>query len=268
MRLKAQAGWNQLESDWRRLLQMQPEGCFVALLDGVAVGTTVAVIFGPVAWIAMVLVDEKVRSQGVGRAMMQHALAFLDGEGVPTVRLDATPLGQPLYEKLGFQVEYSLARYEGVLPAGQVVTEPRDVQISPGRPDHYDAILAVDRSITATDRRKLLLRLFLEKPAWLRVAERAGTVEGFLTCRQGVQAVQVGPCMASLAAGPALLADAAGRLAGQRVYIDVPAGNVPANRLAETLGLKFQRPLVRMWRGTKIEEDFTRLWASFGPELG
>jgi hypothetical protein len=40
LRLCGAAGWNQTEADWRRFLDLQPDGCFVAELDGTAVGTT------------------------------------------------------------------------------------------------------------------------------------------------------------------------------------------------------------------------------------
>ena len=113
MVLKTEAGWNQLEAGWRRFLSMQPDGCFVAELDGEPVGTTVTCIFGDVAWVAMVLVARRARGRGIGTAMMRHALKFLDERGVPTVRLDATPMGQPIYERLGFVPEYTLVRFEG-----------------------------------------------------------------------------------------------------------------------------------------------------------
>jgi len=32
---------------------------------------------------------------------------------VPTIRLDATPLGRPVYAKLGFVDEYEVTRYGG-----------------------------------------------------------------------------------------------------------------------------------------------------------
>ena len=47
MRLKEQAGWNQVEGDWRRLLDLQPDGCFVAELDDVPAGTVTTCRFGP-----------------------------------------------------------------------------------------------------------------------------------------------------------------------------------------------------------------------------
>ena len=74
IRLKQQAGWNQVEADWRRLLGLQPDGCFVAELDGVPAGTVTTCRFGPVAWVAMMLVDESLRSRGIGRCLMKHAL--------------------------------------------------------------------------------------------------------------------------------------------------------------------------------------------------
>src|SRR5690242_971875 len=108
MRLKEHAGWNQTPADWRRYLELQPDGCFVASLAGEAVGTLTSCVFGPVGWIAMVLVDMRYRCRGIGKALMDHGLAFLDHRGVRSVRLDATALGQPLYEKLGFHIEYAL----------------------------------------------------------------------------------------------------------------------------------------------------------------
>ena len=75
LRLREQAGWNQTEADWRRFLDLQPDGCFVAELDGAAVGTTTTCVFGRVAWVGMVLVAEPARGRGVGAALLGAALA-------------------------------------------------------------------------------------------------------------------------------------------------------------------------------------------------
>src|SRR5438552_875414 len=84
LRLSHQAGWNQTEADWKRLFACQPDGCFVAEWDGTPVGTTTTAIFGEVAWVAMVLVDEAARGRGVGTALVGHALEFLDRRRIPT----------------------------------------------------------------------------------------------------------------------------------------------------------------------------------------
>lgn len=266
MRLKQQAGWNQLEADWRRMLALQPDGCFVAEVDGVGVGTTVACVFDDVAWIAMVLVDAEVRSQGIGKALMTHALEFLDRQGVRAVRLDATPLGQPLYEKLGFQVEYTLIRYAGVLPVPADQASATVVRTAPR--ESWDALVALDTAINRTNRGKFLLTLFAENPTAVRYVPQGDRFAGYLAVRPGCNALQLGPCMASAEAGPLLLADAWRRYTGQRVFLDVPNQHAAAVRLAEQLGLQAQRPLVRMCRGPLVHEDAQRLWASSGPELG
>jgi GNAT superfamily N-acetyltransferase len=263
MRLKEQAGWNQLEGDWRRLLAMQPDGCFVAELDGRPVGTTMTCVFGPVAWVAMVLVEESLRRRGVGRALMAHALAFLDGQGVRTVRLDATPLGQPLYEKLGFETEYRLARYHGTFRT----CEPAS-RVSPARRDDLWLVQELDWAVTRTDRRKLLQRLFEERASAMRVVKGDRGLLGYCTARPGANATQIGPCIATEGAGPLLLADAQHRLLGRPVYIDIPETNPEAVAWAESRQLTVQRHLVRMCRGPRIAERGQHLWASSGPEKG
>src|SRR6478735_1863688 len=91
MRLKEQNGWNQLEADWQRQFELQPDGCFLAELEGVGVGTACGCSFGSVAWIAMVLVDSSCRNQGIGSALLRRVIDYLDKSGIVSIRLDATP---------------------------------------------------------------------------------------------------------------------------------------------------------------------------------
>src|SRR6476619_1151636 len=105
MRLKEAAGWNQTEEDWRRLLALEPNGCFAAVKDDRLVGTTTTTTYGnELAWIGMVLVDPHERRQGIATKLMNVAMDYLNGK-VATVKLDATALGKPVYEKFGFHVE-------------------------------------------------------------------------------------------------------------------------------------------------------------------
>jgi GNAT superfamily N-acetyltransferase len=272
MRLKSQAGWNQVEADWRRFLEMQPDGCFVAELDGAAggpVGTTVTCIFADVAWIAMVLVDADLRRQGIGTALLHHALEFVDRRGVASVRLDATPLGKPLYEKLGFATEYTLSRYAGDSAALASRTGcEQDCVKRPTQPGELERLIALDRGVTGTHRRKYLERLFVDNAEGIRIFEGAAGIEGYLMVRPGSDALQVGPCVGTLQACVALLDETAARHAGQSVFLDVPTRNLAAVHFAEIQDLKVQRTLVRMCRGRPVKEDDRRLFASSGPELG
>ncbi len=261
MRLKTQAGWNQLEADWRRMLEIQPGGGFVAEYNGIPSGTVMTCVFGHVAWIAMMLVDESLRGKGIGQALMEHALACLDEQGVRTVRLDATPLGQPLYEKLGFVAEYTLARY-----AGNPIGSGDIAGVALAAASDREEAFALDRSVTQTDRRRLLERLLDERQGF--VVRGNGRLRGYLLARAGANATQIGPCIADDLAGPLLLNHALTHHAGSPAYIDIPQAHVTASALARQQGLTVQRELLRMCRGARIDERVDCLWASSGPELG
>jgi GNAT superfamily N-acetyltransferase len=262
LRLRQQAGWNQTAADWARFLSLQPDGCFVAELDGTPAGTVTTCVFGPVAWVGMVLVDASRRGQGVGRALMTQALAFLDARGVRSVRLDATPQGEPLYRSLGFVPQFHLGRWEGEVSGGEAVQG-----VEAGRPEDWGSVLHLDREVTGTDRRKLLLELFHEYPQELRVVRRGGAVVGYLTARRGLRAQFLGPCLATAEAGPLLLADAWQRHSGREVILDIPAGHAAAFWVRHH-GLNEQRQLLRMCRGDLVAEYLPQLWASSGPEKG
>jgi GNAT superfamily N-acetyltransferase len=265
LKLARQAGWNQIETDWRRFLTMQPDGCFVGELDGSAVATTAAFIFGPGAWIAMVLVDIDSRRKGVATTLLKHALDFLDERGVKTVRLDATAAGQPVYEKLGFVPEYALSRYMGT---ARSASKPPALMLPPTIGRQLKVIAAFDQTMTATPREKMLARLFEESPDLTRILYREGHVEGYVTGRRGANATSIGPCVATAYAGPALLGDAFGRCTGQSVFIDVPRDNAPAIEIVEESGLTIQRHFTRMCRGERIKDRVEAIWASSGPEKG
>lgn len=266
MRLKQQAGWNQLEVDWQRLLDLQPDGCFVAEWDGVPAGTVVTCLFGPVAWVAMVLVDESLRGRGIGRALMGHALEFLDSRRIESVRLDATSLGQPLYETLGFVPQFSVVRF-----AGQPVSIVGGAECATVFPDESQLadVIALDRRITHTERGRLLRRFFAESPASVQVVAGAEGVTGYLTSRPGSRAIQVGPGVAlDDTAGEQLLCDVLRRNACQPVFVDIPEQNSAAAQVATRFGLTEQRRLLRMCRGKNVCEELHSLWASSGPEKG
>jgi GNAT superfamily N-acetyltransferase len=287
LQLSRQAGWKQTGSDWLRFMSMEPEGCFVAELNGCSVGTTITCVFDKVAWIAMVLVDTESRGQGVGTKLLRHSLDYLDGLKIKTVRLDATHLGRPVYEKLGFVPEYELARFEGIVPSsitlggslkavgfgdggGKAIPKrhkasPRDCRL--GLPPFTDMI-EFDRQITGTNREKMLSRLFSEFQENTRILTHHDKIDGFVTMRPGANAIQIGPCIASVNSGPALLSDALHRCEGKTVYVDIPTGNVPAVRIAKSSGLTIQRRFTRMCRGELIKDNIEAIWASSGPEKG
>lgn len=266
MRLKSAAGWNQLERDWQRAFALSPTGCFVAEHLGQGVGTVVTTSFGPVGWISMMLVDETLRGQGIGRALMNAAIEHLTGSGVRSIRLDATPLGRPLYEKLGFVFDFELARY-----SGRPVSPENDFHeptVEPLTDRDLPEVAALDETSAVTDRRRLLELLWRDESKTGWCVRRDGRIAGFQMHRSGANATQIGPCIARGDLGAELLNAALRRHHGQPVFVDIPLVNAAARNLVQHCGLTVQRPLYRMTRGHKIAEQPLMIWGSFGPEKG
>src|SRR5438128_8489540 len=118
--LRRLAGWNQTLPDWRRFLALSPDGCFLASCEGASAGVATTTIYGrELAWIGTVLVHPDYRRAGFGRALVQQCLDYLRGRGISTIKLDATPLGQKVYEPLGFRVETTFTRWERVAGSRQ-----------------------------------------------------------------------------------------------------------------------------------------------------
>ncbi|MCH5377317.1 MAG: GNAT family N-acetyltransferase, partial [Planctomycetes bacterium] len=108
------SGWNQKPEDWRRLIQYEPSGCFVAASQGRVVGTVTTTRYGQaLAWIGMMLVHPEFRRQGIATDLMNRSLDYLRGKQVRCIKLDATPEGRHVYQRLGFAEEWSMQRWQG-----------------------------------------------------------------------------------------------------------------------------------------------------------
>lgn len=264
--LSVQAGWNQLAADWQRMLSLEPRGCFAAELDGRIVGTTICVAFGPVAWLAMVLVEETHRGKGLGRRLVQAGLDYADAAGAKTVRLDATPLGRPVYERLGFAPQFELTRWSGVPAHARMTNRMAPIIAAPADTRTREEIHAWDRRAAGADRRRWLDALFADTPP-LVVYDERGAVAGFLTSRPGRLGLYVGPCCGLQPAALALFEQALCAHRGERIVVDLPVGGVLCET-AKQAGLTPERMLVRMCRGAAVQEDRNCFHLSSGPEFG
>jgi GNAT superfamily N-acetyltransferase len=264
--LVQEAGWNQLDEDWLRAMKLDPEGCFVAEMDGHPVATTTTCRFGNVAWVAMVLVAGRARNQGIGQQIVSHAVQYLEGLGMATIRLDATAFGQGLYTKLGFVPEYELVRFTGICPEQNAFPGMMNRAFPP---DEATARIAeLDRQVTATQRADYL-RMLIEQAPFEHLTNEKGKVIAYAGTRAGRNATQIGPAAASTSvAGAQICHVVSAGLAGNNIYMDIPVVNNDAMRWAATQGFTEQRRFIRMYKGVKINDMPELIWASSGPEKG
>ncbi|MGO9568993.1 MAG: GNAT family N-acetyltransferase [Desulfomonilaceae bacterium] len=263
MRLKDLAGWNQTAADWERFLSAGPEGCFVAECDGRVVGTSTTIVYeSRFAWIGMVLVEQRFRGRGIGTALLERAIHYLDSQNIPCMKLDATPQGRILYEKLGFVSEYDLERW-------MLKREPREI-VTTKSPIEIEDVLRLDREIFGADRSQLLRSLNDSAAAFTLVARGGEGIEGYTFGRRGSLADHLGPWVARNADMAATLLDEFLRRSGRElVFVDCMLENLWALPLLKARGFEFSRPLTRMFRGKNSYPGRPELaCATLGPEFG
>lgn len=276
MKLTELAGWNQTTADWEHFLNASPQGCFVAESEGQVCGTVTTTIYeGRLAWVGMVLVAPENRGKGIGTQLLNRAIEYLDAVGVVTIKLDATPNGQPLYEKLGFVTEYEIDRWALSSHSQPLKPDSTSVlQISESgelkEVLKLDEILKVDRDAFGADRSALLRTLHCDAPEFTAALYHEGSLAGYTLGRHGSLADHLGPWMArDEAAAHQLLAAFLTRSTREMIFVDCLKSSPFASRLLQSAGFEFSRPLTRMFRGANTFAGRPeRFCAILGPEFG
>ena len=247
--LSSTAGWNQRIDDWRMLLSLAPHGCFAAWSGDRVIGTAIGIDYGGFGWIAMMLVDPAWRGRGLGRRLLEAAVAAIAPDRV--IRLDATPLGRPLYQSYGFQDEARLTRL--VAPAGAreaAETAGEADSVAAARPltmADMPAVAGVDRDVFGGHRRPLLEWALKAAPASGWMVPGNGAVPQYCLGRRGRLFDQIGPVVAYDDRAARALVSAARRAASDRSLVVDAAEAYPAfTGWLRTRGFADERPLFRM----------------------
>ncbi len=241
------AGWSQTAGDLERMLRYSPGGCFGLDLPpeegwpGGLASTAMAFSHGAeLGWIAMVLTDPALRGRGLASRLMEHAIQYLRDLGTHWIKLDASDLGRPIYERMGFAPENLMERgLRAAAPApAPLSTQFVEVRQSASLP------LRLDFRGFGADRSRLLGMFTALDGA--RSAVAAGE-RGYAILRPNKWGVQLGPMVCD---GPAvaesLLRWAIGEAGGRALQWDFIRENHAARSLAAAYGFEVRRVLHRM----------------------
>lgn len=89
-------------------LKKEPEGCFVAILDGKIAGSIISNVWGKVGWFGPLEVEAPLQNQGIGKALVQESLDYLKEKGCTTrgcETMATSPKNIAFYMKIGFQAK-------------------------------------------------------------------------------------------------------------------------------------------------------------------
>jgi predicted N-acetyltransferase YhbS len=208
----------------------------------------------------MVIVAEAMRGGGLGRKLMDQAMALA---GDRPLRLIATQDGLPLYRKLGFVDQGEIVQHQG-----PVVSLDSTGDVEPATADDLPAIKALDRRAFGADRATLIDAL--SHQAQFAVIRRSGRVEAYAALRTFGRGHVVGPVVASKAEdAKSLITTLAARLPGAFVRVDTAVMSGLASWLTEVGlvhaggGMVMNRPAA-----TATAEDGPQIFALANQALG
>jgi hypothetical protein len=187
----------------RAYLDLDPEGCSVAHLNGTVVGVGFAHLRGSVASIGPLAAKPGARA-GVGRALMEHFHRLAGGAASVRLFQDSfNPDSFGLYTRLGYRV-VDVAPY--LVAARLSPPRARPTSMRPLGAADVAAVGRYDLARMTADRSRDLALLAATGSGF--VAERSGAIAGYLFYRLLPARIIVGPALADSAELLADLVDA------------------------------------------------------------
>jgi hypothetical protein len=197
---------------------------------------------------------------------MDAALSALAEESC--VRLDATPLGEPMYRRYGFRPECELLRLRGT-----AAMERLDGSSGPARPIQPDDLASVynrDRDVFGADRSSLLDSFYRRAPEFAWLVSHGSAVRGYCFGRTGHLYNHIGPIVAdNLAIARELVSHCVAGYPGRTFALDTPREAPEWTSWLQSAGFAVERPFLRMCRGETWTLGVPGMqFAIAGPEFG
>ena len=266
--LSLEEGWNQTIKDWKLLFENPDNVCIVAEKDNRVAGTATALNHeNKIAWIGMVLVDKSLRGQGAGKMLLENIINRL--KHVESVKLDATPAGEPLYRNLGFIAEHKIFRMtsDSLTYSSEIVLSVESDNIDQ---ENLSEVIKLDRNIFGADRNYLLMNLLAENPGRAFYLKKNNSPEGFVFGRAGSRFNYVGPVSAlNQESAKGLILKALKSLNDQNIAIDILEDKVDLISWLESIGFVKRRHFVRMYlKDNPYPGMVSNQYFISGPEFG
>lgn len=250
-------GWSQDSEVWKRLIGWGGDGAICITHAEKLVGTTVVTTYNSqLAWVGVVITHPDYRGQGLAKRLMAAAMDDLYERGVGCIMLDASLLGYPLYQKLGFRDLYRVETWQ------RDPTALSDARLSPTvRPIEaadLPEVIALDGDHFGFERPQVIEKLWQDGHGLVDCA--SGSIDGYLLLSKTGQ--RIGPWYHRHADGAEnMLTAVLARYGHEVVRIQPPADHPIAIPLLKQYGFTPVRHTTRMVYGGDPPGQMERQYA-------
>jgi GNAT superfamily N-acetyltransferase len=259
----AAEGWNPGLADAACFATVDPDGFLIGEIDGVPAATISCVNYDSrFAFLGFYIVRPELRGRGYGLRIWNAAVAHA---GPRVIGLDGVIAQQHNYEKSGFVHAYANIRYGGIVTAPVAafadIVDLVDIPLS--RIESSDAAVFPAR-------RPNFLRTWVGTPGHIgRALLGDGELAAWGVIRPCRSGYKIGPLVAcDRIAAETVLAALLNGIGGGQVFLDVPAVNEEAVKLAKEFGLAPVFETARMYTGAIAPLRLERVFGVTTFELG
>lgn len=219
---------------------------------GTIIGVGTAILHDDTAWIAHIIVNTDFRNQGIGTTITRHLIASLQADGMKTISLIASTLGEPVYKKLGFEKDVDYLFFKTEQKSHDVTKKSISFE-----PRFQGQLLALDARVYGEIRTQLLLP-HLDRA---RIILEQNEITGYYLPTLGE-----GPIVAQTDfAGCSLLAE---KHSNENTRVVLPMQNKTAIEFLHGHGFVQFLTGSRMHRGRRIPYQPTKIYNRTGGNLG
>jgi len=246
LKLMEIAGWGNTIEDIERNLSYEPDGCFIASLNGLQVGAVNSFLYNHLGFIGDLVVLPEVRNRGIGEALMHHAIQRLQESGAKSIYLDAVPKAISLYTRIGFKQEYLSLRFIGTAKSSSLERSLKmEIQ-------DLDEVSRLDSFFFGVERADKLRRILQDFPNLCFKAEQKGEIIGYIMAKVAIGMIRVGPWICDIKypkIAEYLLQGLMNHVIGQKLWVGVPEPNTIAVDILEKNGFAPVTHSIRMCYG-------------------
>jgi GNAT superfamily N-acetyltransferase len=218
IRLTDQEQWGVTRGDFKRLMRLNPRGCFIAFDGSRRLGLTTTTIYGKqLAWIGNVIVDKSHRGERIGQSLVKHALSYLRRMRLKRIALYCFKERKSFYEGLGFVENKPFLRLKRTARAKRLGS-----QVEFEHPLPLSRLLAADMKAFGADRSRLVRAVLAEKVAWYLGSSQSNSSTCYLMAKDYGNYCELGPwvCVGQLRDVPSQMIARALTITG-RVPVEV-----------------------------------------------
>lgn len=253
-------GWNPGLHDADAFFAADPNGFFIAEINGQAVGCISSVAYDDCfGFMGFYIVKKELRHLGIGMQLWNAALEYL---GSRTIGADGVVEMLEKYGQFDFRIAHHNARYEGLGSEAQSVFA--DITRVPfAELERFDS-----RYFPAP--RTAFLKSWVSRPGTrCQVAFDNGSISGYGVIRPCWRGFKIAPLFADAPEiAEELFRSLSGLAVGQPIFLDIPVCNRAAVRLVEGQGMRKVFQTARIYRGSAPQLPLGSIYGITSFELG